>query len=55
MEALTKRKITLNYKNGSSTKISKKMKDIDWFAVNTVSIEKWMTVEQLKELYPELK
>ena len=54
----TKKKITLNFKNGSSIEFKKDDKfkvPVNWKGVNSISIEQYLTKEEFKKLYPDMK
>ena len=50
-----KKKITLNFKNGSSIEFKENDKNVNWQAVDSVLYEQWLTKEELKKLYPDIK
>ena len=54
----TKKKITLNFKNGASIEFKEDDKfkvPVNWKGVKSVLIEMWLTKDEFKKLYPEAK
>lgn len=42
-----KKRIILNFKNGSSVEFTEKTKDIEWESVESVLFKEWISIEQL--------
>ena len=55
--AVETKKITLLFPNGGRVVLNPNMKNTDdvWKACESVLIEQWLTKEEFKKLYPDLK
>ncbi len=53
---MKKKKIILNFKNGTSVELTEKTDMISmWEALDSILIEQWLTKDEFKKLYPGVK
>ncbi len=51
-----KKKITLNFPNGARVELTEENNTPEtWKAVDSILIETWLTKEEFKKLYPDIK
>ena len=45
----------LLFKNGNTIEFTEDTKKVDWEAVDGMVIERWLTKDEIKKLYPDMK
>ena len=50
-----KKRTMLLFKNGNTIEFTEDTKKVDWEAVNGMVIERWLTKDEIKKLYPDMK
>ena len=50
-----KKRTMLHFINGSTIEFTEDTKKVDWEAVDGMVIEQWLTKDEFKKLYPDMK